>query len=85
MVFLHHSIAGWPTWPEYSEIIGGRFLYLPGVVKAQNKPDSGYRHKVSHEITGLAEHRITQGIPPSFSMTDELYLSEIFEEEILSL
>ena len=85
MVFLHHAIAGWPTWPEYSEIIGGRFLYLPGVVKDQHKPDSGYRHKVNHEIKGLREHRLTEGLPPSFSMTDELYLSEIFEDEITPL
>ena len=25
MVFLHHAIAGWPAWPEYGRIIGGRF------------------------------------------------------------
>ena len=28
MVFLHHAIAGWPLWPEYGEVIGGRFFYL---------------------------------------------------------
>ena len=32
-VFLHHSIAGWPMWEEYSKIIGGKFLYKPGKVK----------------------------------------------------
>ena len=31
-VFLHHAIAGWPSWPEYADIIGGRFLYQPGEV-----------------------------------------------------
>ena len=32
-VFLHHAIAGWPAWPHYAEIIGGRFLYLPATLR----------------------------------------------------
>ena len=40
---------------------------------------------MNHEIKGLREHRLTEGLPPSFSMTDELYLSEIFEDEITPL
>ena len=33
LVFLHHSVAGWPAWPEYAEIVGGRFLYLPAELR----------------------------------------------------
>ena len=82
MVFLHHAIAGWPTWDEYAEIIGGRFLYVPGMVRKKQKQDSGYRHKVQHEIKSLADHPLTRDLPPSFQMTDELYLSEVFEDDI---
>ena len=29
MVFLHHALASWPMWPEFGEIVGGRFFYNP--------------------------------------------------------
>ncbi|MEM7000280.1 MAG: ThuA domain-containing protein [Pseudomonadota bacterium] len=80
MVFLHHAIAGWPAWPEYAEIIGGRFLYLPGVVRGKACPDSGYRHKVTHTITSEGTHPILNGVPDSFEITDELYLYQVFDD-----
>ncbi len=82
MVFMHHAIAGWPAWEEYAEIIGGRFLYLPDTLRGSHRPDSGYRHKVEHSISVLANHPITLGLPAEFPMTDELYLSEVFENSI---
>ena len=82
MVFMHHAIAGWPAWEEYAEIIGGRFLYMPGELRGVEKPDSGYRHKVEHSISVVREHPITRGLPDTFTMTDELYLSEVFEDTI---
>lgn len=85
MVFLHHAIAGWPSWPEYAEILGGRFLYISEELRGARKPDSGYRHKVEHHISVLQDHPITAGLPASFSMTDELYLFEVFEENVTPL
>ncbi len=85
LVFLHHAIAGWPAWEEYAEIIGGRFLYMPGELRGRSLPDSGYRHKVEHNISVLADHPITRGLPSSFAMTDELYLSEVFEDTVVPL
>ena len=52
MVFLHHAIAGWPAWEEYGEILGGRFFYLPGEVRDENVPDSGY-HGDPSQSTGI--------------------------------
>ena len=84
-VFLHHAIAGWPAWPEFAEIIGGRFLYLPGELRGEARQDSGYRHGVTHEVSVVAEHPVTQGVPPTFSITDELYLYEVFEDSVTPL
>ena len=81
-VFLHHAIAGWPAWEEYAHIIGGRFLYMPGVLKGTARQDSGYRHDVRHNIRPLREHPVTAGIPASFPITDELYLYEVFDEDV---
>lgn len=82
-LFLHHALAGWPTWETYGEVVGGRFLYRPGVVRGEQKLDSGYRHEATYTVT-LADHEICGGLQP-FEVTDELYLAEIFEDDILPL
>ncbi|MEQ8690125.1 MAG: ThuA domain-containing protein [Pseudomonadales bacterium] len=82
MVFLHHALAGWPAWPEYAEIIGGRFLYLPQSLRGQSCSDSGYRHGVTHSITTVGPHPILESVPDSFTITDELYLAEVFADDV---
>ncbi len=81
-VFLHHAIAGWPAWDEYAEIIGGRFLYMPGTLRGVKCQDSGYRHEVTHNVSVVADHPVTEGVPSQFSITDELYLYEVFEDDV---
>ena len=81
-VFLHHAIAGWPAWPEYADILGGRFLYMADDVRGEPRPDSGYRHGVTHTVSVVADHPVTRGLPGQFEITDELYLSEVFEDEV---
>lgn len=81
-VFLHHAIAGWPAWPEYADIIGGRFLYLPGTLRGRSCQDSGYRHDVTHEVQVVKRHPVTEGVPERFTITDELYLYEVFEDDV---
>ena len=85
LVFLHHAIAGWPAWDDYAELIGGRFCYTPQLVRGATVPDSGYRHSVEHRVEVVAEHPVTAGVDPSFSMVDELYLSEVFEDSVTPL
>ena len=80
-VFLHHSLAGWPLWEEYSEIVGGKFLYKPGKVRGVESPDSGYRHFVDYKVISVGDHPITKGIE-EFEIEDELYLAHVFEDSI---
>lgn len=84
-VFLHHALAGWPSWAEYAEVMGGRFLYLPAEVRGRRCLDSGYRHDVTYRAHTVTEHPVLEGLPPHFDMTDELYLAEIFEEDVVPL
>ncbi|GAB3114214.1 ThuA domain-containing protein [Aestuariicella hydrocarbonica] len=81
-LFLHHAIASWPTWSEYAEIVGGRFLYRPGNVRGNPCLDSGYRHDVTYTAKVQPWLPITQGVPECFSITDELYLYEVFEADV---
>jgi uncharacterized protein len=85
IVALHHALAGWPTWPEYGEILGGRFLYHPGQVRGRAVLDSGYAHDVEQRFEVVADHPVTRGLPPAFTLTDEPYLAEIFEGDITPL
>jgi len=80
-VFLHHSLAGWPLWEEYSKIIGGKFLYKSAKVKGIMSPDSGYRHFVNYNVTPIGDHPITLGLE-DFEIEDELYLAHVFENDI---
>lgn len=81
-VAMHHALAGWAAWPEWSEWLGGRFLYSPGTVRGTPKPDSGYRHEVEYDVSVVSGHPITAGLPASFPVCDELYLAEIFADDV---
>jgi uncharacterized protein len=85
IVALHHALAGWPTWPDYADWLGGRFLYHPAMVRGKPCPDSGYRHEVTYTASVVADHPVTAGLPAQFELTDELYLAEIFEEDVTPL
>ncbi len=82
MVLMHHAIAAWPAWPEYAEIVGGRFHYREAPLRGKTWPDSGYRHSVTHNLSATNPHPVTEGLPEQFAMTDELYLCPIFENDI---
>lgn len=84
-VMLHHALAGWADWPGWAEMLGGRFLYRPGRLRGRDCLDSGYRHDVDYQALVVADHPVTQGLPPVFPVNDELYLAEIFEDDVTPL
>lgn len=78
-VAMHHAIAGWAAWPEWAEMLGGRFLYAPGEANGEAHLDSGYRHDVRYDAIVLdADHPVTAGLPPRFPLCDELYLAPVW-------
>lgn len=85
IVLMHHALAGWAEWPEWAEIAGGRFLYAPGPVRGEARLDSGYRHDVIYTAEVVADHPVTSGLPATFEVCDELYLAEIFDDEVIPL
>jgi type 1 glutamine amidotransferase len=86
IVALHHAIAGWPTWRDYGDALGGRFLYRHGPVRDVEKLDSGYRHDVSYDAIAIdPAHPVLAGLPERFPITDEAYLFETFDAEVTPL
>lgn len=83
-VFVHHALAAWPTWSEYADIMGGRFRFI----RDDRHPDSGYRHAVPQRITPVPDaitHPVLEGLSDGFTITDELYLSDIHDAAITPL
>jgi type 1 glutamine amidotransferase len=73
---MHHALAGWAEWPEWADMIGGRFLYQAGPANGHERLDSGYRHDVDYDaIVVDPDHIVTMGLPPHFRLCDELYLA----------
>jgi len=85
IVAMHHALAGWPAWPAYGEHLGGTFLYRPGSVRGERRLDSGYAHGVEYEAIVVGEHAVTRRLPPRFKVRGELYLAEVFEDDVLPL
>lgn len=82
---LHHAIAGWPAWPDYANWLGGRFSYTADEVSGIVMADSGYLQEQTHEISVVMDHPVTRGLPSKFTMTDELYLATVFDQDVTPL
>lgn len=85
MVFLHHAIAAWPSWPAFADLLGGRFHFLPGDLGGQTFPGSGYRLNVPQTITVERAHPIVAGLPDTFALTDEAYMYAVNEADVTPL
>ncbi len=78
-VAMHHAIAGWAEWPEWADMLGGRFLYEAGEANGEAHLDSGYRHDVGYDAVVLdPDHPVTAGLPSRFPLCDELYLAPVW-------
>jgi len=78
IVALHHALAGWPAWPAYGSVLGGRFRYRPAHDAGAVLPDSGYARDVEYGVDVVATaHPVTQGLPSQFTLRDEPYLCEV--------
>ena len=83
---MHHSIASWPTWEGFAEIVKGRFHYAPATLRGESYPDSGYAMKVRQTFSVAAgDHPVCAGLPASFVLEDETYQCPIFDDEVTVL
>ena len=71
MVFLHHSLASHPEWPEYTQLIGGKYN-LP-----DHTPDTSMWSDFKHDIVlsvSVVDHNhpVTEGVD-DYEILDEGY------------
>lgn len=62
MIFLHHSLVSYQRWPEFKEIVGGRYHTLNGQLASNYHHDQWmniFIHNSKHPVTsGLQNYRI---------------------------
>ncbi len=71
IVFMHHSLASHPQWPEYVQLIGGKYS-LPEYTADSNLL-SDYKHDIVLTVRVVDKtHPVTAGIE-EFEILDEGY------------
>lgn len=69
MVFLHHSLVAYQNWPEFENIIGGRYF----LDSTQGSSPSTYHEEVNISLSIVDKtHPVTQRLE-DFQIYDEVY------------
>jgi len=73
IISLHHNLGAYPDWEEFKNIIGGKYIFNPGVYDGKKYAGSSFTHDVDFTVkTADKNHLITQGIS-EFEIHDETY------------
>ena len=73
LVALHHCLASYQDWPEYTKIIGGKYHLNKRTVNGVEQPGSTYKHDVTFTVNvSTTPHRVIRGIS-DFEIRDETY------------
>jgi type 1 glutamine amidotransferase len=75
LVALHHSIASYQQWDEYTRIIGAKYFLAPGKAPDGKQFDrSQYYHDIKFTVkVADKNHPVTKGLPEQFEIVDETY------------
>ncbi len=73
VVSLHHNLGAHRQWPEFTKIIGGKFIFQPTNLEGQDYKNSTWSHGEQLKVTVVdREHPITRGLA-DFEIHDETY------------
>jgi type 1 glutamine amidotransferase len=72
LVALHHCLASYQKWPEYTKIMGGRYYLNKEMIDGTEVAPSTYQHDVDFTVQVTPGHPITRGLA-DFKIHDETY------------
>jgi uncharacterized protein len=73
LVVVHHAIADYQAWPEYTAIIGAHYYLAATNINGVAKPRSAYKHGVNFNVqVADPQHPVTRGVK-DFAILDETY------------
>ena len=85
VVALHHSICAFDNWPEYWNIIGGKYFHKPTTINGKEYPACSYIHDLHFNVKVVnPKHPVTKGVN-DFEIFDETYKGYYTEEGVTPL
>jgi type 1 glutamine amidotransferase len=85
VVALHHSICAFDDWPEYWNIIGGKYFHKPTIFKGKEYPACSYIHDLHFNVKNAnPKHPVTKGVQ-DFEIFDETYKGYYVEDDVTPL
>jgi type 1 glutamine amidotransferase len=73
LVVLHHSICAFDDWPEYWDIIGGKYFHKETSFRGKTWQPCSYIHDLNFKVQVVnRNHPVTNGIS-DFRICDETY------------
>jgi type 1 glutamine amidotransferase len=85
LVALHHSICAFDDWPEYWNIIGGKYFHKPTTLNGKEYAPCSYIHDI-HLTLKIADksHPVTKGLN-DFQVFDETYKGYYVADDVKPL
>lgn len=85
LVALHHSICAYDDWPEYFNIIGGKYFHKPTIVNGKEYQACSYIHDLHFKVKITdSMHPVTKNIK-DFEIFDETYNGYYVEKGVIPL
>ena len=85
VVVLHHSICAYDNWPEYFNIVGGKYFHKPTTVNGKLYPPCSYIHDLHFKVSiANRKHPVTKGLE-DFEIFDETYKGYYVEPGVTPL
>jgi hypothetical protein len=85
LVVLHHSICAYDDWPEYINIIGGKYFHKPTTVNGKEYPACTYIHDLHFKVKVVNNSNpVTAGVT-DFEIFDETYKGFYVDEGVVPL
>jgi len=85
LVALHHSICAYDDWPEYWNIIGGKYFHKPTTFKGKDYQPCSYIHDLHFNVKVVDnKNPVTKGVD-DFPVFDETYKGYYVEEGVTPL
>lgn len=73
VLFLHHGICSYSEWPEFSQVVGSKYLFKKETIEGEEYKPSTYHEDVEISVqVADKNHFITRGIS-DFVIHDEVY------------
>jgi hypothetical protein len=85
LVTLHHSICAFDDWPEYWNIIGGKYFHKKTTFKGKEYAPCSYIHDIHFNVKiADSRHPVTAGLK-DFPVFDETYKGYYVAEDVTPL